>query len=125
LEVLLWAKVVALVRGLDHSDGWVGPEDSVVEPPLVIGTTPFLSGVLSWCPPCICGPHIVSGLNVLGFGSLSGFKEDLDKYVFDSIKLEVVEDVELAVITETLGSKELGLFFRHNGGQRSGVSNKG
>jgi hypothetical protein len=125
LEILLWAEVVALVRGLDCSDGRVGPEDSVVEPPLVIGTAPFLSGVLSWCPPCICGPHSVSGLRVSGFGSLLGFKEDLDKYVFDSVKFEVVEDVELAVITESLGGKELGLFFRCNGWQRNGVTDEG
>jgi hypothetical protein len=125
LEVLLWVKIVASVRGLDHSDSRVGPEDSVVEPPLVIGPAPFLSGVLSWHPPCICGPHSVSGLRVLGFGCLSRFLEDLDEYIFDAPVLEVVEDVKLAVVTETLGSKKLSLFFGCNVGRWGEVSSKG
>jgi hypothetical protein len=52
---------------------------------------------------------------VLGFGCLLRFLEDLDKYVFDAPVLKVVEDVKLAVVTETLGGKELGLFFGCNG----------
>jgi hypothetical protein len=56
------------------------------------------------------------GSGVLGFGCLPRFLEDLDEYVFNAEVLKVVEDVPLAVVTETLGSKELGLFFGHNDG---------
>jgi hypothetical protein len=63
---------------------------------------------------------------VSGFGCLPRFLEDLDKYIFNAEVLEVVEDVPLAIVTETLGSKESGLFFfGHNARLRSRVNDKG
>jgi hypothetical protein len=63
---------------------------------------------------------------VSGFGCLPRFLEDLDESIPNAEVLEVVEDVPLAIVTETLGGKELGLFFfRRNAGRISGVSGEG
>jgi hypothetical protein len=62
---------------------------------------------------------------VSGFGSLPRFLEDLDESISNAEVLEVVEDVPLAVVTETLGGKELGLFLGRNAGLRSGVNDEG
>jgi hypothetical protein len=116
LEILLWAEVIAVVWGLDCSDGGVHPEYPMVVPPWVVCSAPLLSGEFSWRPLCISGPQLASGSGVSGFGHLSRLLEDLDEYVFNAEVLEVVEDIELAVVTESLGGKESGLFFRRNVG---------
>jgi hypothetical protein len=119
-------KVVAVIRGLDHSDGGVGPEDSVVKPPFEACPAPLFSRGFPILPPCISGPQTISGLGVSGFGGLIGFDEDLDKYVFDAEVFEAVEDIELAVITESLGGNESSVFFfGRNGGEEGEISDKG
>jgi hypothetical protein len=126
LEILLWAEVVAVVWGLDRSDGGVSPKYHMVAPPLVIRSAPLLSGEFSWRPWFIGSPQLVLGSGVSGFGCLLRFLEDLDESISNAEMLEVVEDVPLTIVTETLGGKELGLFFfRRNAGQRSGVNGEG
>jgi hypothetical protein len=97
----------------------------MVVPPLVIRSALLLSGEFSWRPWLIGGPQLVLGSGVSGFGCLPRFLEDLDKYIFNAEVLKVIEDVQLAVVTETLGGKELGLFFRRNAGLRNRVNDEG
>jgi hypothetical protein len=108
LEILPGPESITEIRGIDHSDSRVLPEDMLVIPPGVVLPTPLFSESLSWFEPCICSPQLCSGM--LCFVALCCLCEDLNENVF--VCFNFIEDIEFTVPTGCLGSNELGTFFK-------------